>query len=201
MIYPGFIEEIAMNGKIAARLAVVAAVALLAAACGSSAPSGSSALGGSVTIAQEVALTQCMRGHGLPDFPDPSASGGFSLTTSASDTSGAVDPDSSQFQAAYGACRHLLAGDGPSVTQLQQDAQQEQQALAKALPALLKYSQCMRGHGLPTYPDPAADGLNLNGTGINPSLPQYQTAATACQSVLPAGMHFSSHSSSVSHQS
>jgi len=196
-----------MNGKTggnrgawrAGALAVVAAVAVLATACGSSAPSpASSTLGGSVTVAQELALTQCMRGHGVPDFPDPSASGGFTLTTTPS--GGAVDIDSSQVQAAYGACRHLLAGDGPSVAQLQQDAQQEQQAQDKALPGLLRFSQCMRGHGLPTFPGPTANGLNLNGSGINPGSPQFQSALKVCQSVLPAGMHISTHSSSEAHK-
>jgi hypothetical protein len=208
MTNPSF-EEAAMNGKTgiirgprrAGPLAVVAAVAVLATACGTSAPSTSgAALGGSVTVAQEISLTHCMRGHGLPDFPGPSASGGFNLTT-ANGSSGAVDPDTSQFQTAYGACRHLLAGDGPSVGQLQQDAQQEQQALQKALPALLKYSQCMRSHGLPTFPDPTANGLDLDGSGINPSSPQFQTATSACQSVLPAGMHTSQHSSQQSRSS
>jgi hypothetical protein len=184
----------------AGALAVMAAVAMLATACGGSTPSsGGSTLDGSITVAQELSLTKCMRSHGLPDFPDPDASGSFDLTT-ANGTSGAVDPDSSQFETAYGACRHLLAGDGPSVSQLQQDAQQEQQGLQQALPALLKFSQCMRGHGLPTFPNPTANGLNLSGPGNKPSSPQFQAAASACQHVLPAGMHLTPHSSQQSHQ-
>ncbi len=184
-----------MNGKIsgnraprrAGALVAVAAVAVLATACGT--PSlGSSASGASITYAQEVALAQCMRGHGVPSFPDPNASGGFSA--------GSVDLDSSQTQAAYGDCRHLLAGGGPNISQLQQEEQQEQQALAKALPMLVKYSACMRSHGLPTFPDPTASGgLELNGTGINPGSPQFQTAASACQHALPAGAQFSTHRS------
>jgi hypothetical protein len=189
-----------MNGINRGLLAAVAvaAVAVLATACGSSAPSASSALGGSVTYAQTVALAQCMRSHGLPDFPDPDSSGDFNLTTQSGDNQ-AVDPDSSQFETAYTACRHLLAGGGPSVAKLQQAAQQEQQALAQALPALLKYSQCMRSHGLPTFPNPTADGMSLNkSSGINPSSPQFQAATNACQHVLPAGMHLNAGSSSSS---
>ena len=51
----------------AGALAVAAAVAVLATACGGSAPSSASA----PTYAQELALAQCMRGHGVPNFPDP----------------------------------------------------------------------------------------------------------------------------------
>jgi hypothetical protein len=203
MIHLGF-EEAAMSGKTdgnrgprrAVALAVVAAVAVLATACGSSASSDSSALGGSVTYAQTVALAQCMRSHGLPDFPNPDSSGDFNLTTTSSSSGSAVDVDSSQFQTAYGACRHLLAGGGPSLGQLEQVAQQEQQALQKVLPVLLKYSQCMRGHGLPTFPDPTSTGFDLNGSDIDPESSQFQTAQGACQHVLPAGMQFSMHSSS-----
>ena len=36
------------------------------------------------TYAQELALAQCMRGHGVPNFPDPSASGGYTLTSNGS---------------------------------------------------------------------------------------------------------------------
>ena len=180
----------------AAALAAVAAVAVAATACGSSAPSaGSAALGGSVTFAQEVALARCMRSHGVPGFPDPSSSGGFTLTTTPNGPKGAVDIDSSQVQAAYGACRHLLSGGGPSVAQLQQHLQQEQQTQQEALPALVRFAQCMRSHGVPGFPDPPASGQATpaasKGAGINPNSPQFQAAVRACQHVLPAGAHVS----------
>ena len=59
----------------AGALAAAAAVAVLATACGGSAPSSASA----PTYAQEIALAQCMRGHGVPDFPDPRCIGGLHL--------------------------------------------------------------------------------------------------------------------------
>ena len=64
----------------AAALAVAAAVAVLTAACGGAAPSSASP----PTYAQELALAQCMRGHGVPNFPDPQASGGYSLSSNGS---------------------------------------------------------------------------------------------------------------------
>jgi hypothetical protein len=143
----------------------------------------------SPTYPHEVALAQCMRSHGLPDFPDPDPSTG-SFSSSVLSTF-----DDSQGQAAYGACRHLLGDGAPSLARLEQLAQQEQAARQKALPELLKFSQCVRSHGVPNFPDPTPSGLNLNGTGINPSSPQVQAALKACQKAAP-GLHFSAHSSS-----
>lgn len=178
----------------AAALAAAAAVAVLATACGSSAPS-TGALGGSVTFAQEVALARCMRSHGAPDFPDPTASGGFHLTTTSNGPRGSVDIDSSQIQAAYGACRHLLAGGGPSVAELQQRLQEAQQRREQDLPALVRFAQCMRHHGVPDFPDPAGNGQATpapgKSAGINATSTQVQAALGACHQLLPPGMHVS----------
>ena len=178
----------------AGALAVAAAVAVLATACGGSAPSSVSA----PTYAQVLALAQCMHSHGLPNFPDPNASGGYSLTSNGS-IEGAggssVDIDSSQAQAAYGDCRHVLPG-APSISQLEQLEQQEQQRQEQALPELLKYSQCMRSHGVPNFPDLGQSDQSPapgNKTAINPNSPQFQAASTACQHLLPPGAHVSIH--------
>ena len=64
----------------------------------------------------------------------------------------------------------------------------------RALPGLLKFSQCMRGHGVPNFPDPPASGQPPpapKDAGINPKSPQFLAAARACQHVLPAGVHIS----------
>jgi hypothetical protein len=183
----------------AAALAVMAAAAVLATGCGARfGPSAARpAQSGPVTVAQELALAQCMRGHGVPSFPDPGA-GGFHVNASLL-SSGTV-------LTAYGACRHLLAGGGPSIAQLQQDAQNGQQAEQKALPALVKFAQCMRGHGVPGFPDPPASGQSAPAapktSGINASSPRFQAAVSACQHVLPAGAHlsFGTHATSVTPQ-
>jgi hypothetical protein len=199
-----------MNGKTggnrglrrAGALAVAAAVAVLAAGCavpvhvsfgGGSASSSASA----PTYAQELALAQCMRGHGEPNFPDPNPSEGYALTSNGS-IEGAggssIDINSSQAQAAYGDCRHLLPG-GPSISQLEQDVQQEQQRQAQALPELLAWEQCVRSHGVPNFslglggqsPAPGTSGA------FNPNSPQFQAALTACRHLLPPGAHVSIH--------
>ena len=181
----------------AGALAVAAAVAVLATACGGgSAPSSASP----PTYAQVLALAQCMRGHGVPDFPDPNASGSYTLTSNGS-IEGAggssIDINSSQAQAAYGDCRHLLPG-GPSISQLEQ---QEQQRQEKALPELLKWEQCVRSHGVPNFnlglggqsPAPGNSGA------FNPNSPQFQAALSACQHLLPPGA--SVHISTQTHAS
>ncbi len=180
----------------AGALAVAAAVAVLATACGGgSDPSAAS----TPTYAQELALAQCMRSHGVPTFPDPGASGGYTLTSNGSieGTGGSpIDINNSQAQAAYGDCRHLLPG-APSIAQLEQRVQQEQQARARALPGLLKWEQCVRSHGMPTFnlglggqnPVPGKSGA------VNPNSPAFQSALTACQHLLPPGAHVSINTS------
>ena len=177
----------------AGALAVAAAVAVLATACGggSDPPSASAP-----TYAQVLALAQCMRSHGVPTFPDPDTSGGYTLTSNGS-IEGAggssIDIDSSQAQAAYGDCRHLLPG-GPSISQLEQDVQQAKQRQEQALPEMLKYSECVRSHGVPTFPDfgqSAQSPAPGNSGPINLNSPQVQAALSACQHLLPSGVHVS----------
>ncbi len=190
----------------AGALAVAAAVAVLAAGCavhvslgGGSAPSSASP----PTYAQVLALAQCMRGHGVPNFPDPNASGSYTLTSNGS-IEGAggssIDINSSQAQAAYGDCRHLVPG-GPSISQLEQLEQQEQQKQEKALPELLTWEQCVRSHGVPNFnlglggqsPAPGNSGA------FNPNSPQFQAALSACHHLLPPGA--SVHISTQTHAS
>jgi hypothetical protein len=58
-------------------------------------------------------------------------------------------------------------------------------AAAKAL----KYSECMRAHGEPDFPDPDSHGnfkMSISG-GMNPNSPTFQTAENDCQSLQPSG--------------
>jgi len=184
-------------------LAAVAAAATLASACGSSAPSSDSgtasvdtyAFGGSVTVTQVQALARCMRSHGAPGFPSPSASGSFTLTTKPNGPRGAVDIDSSHIVTAYGACRHLLSGGGPSIAELRQDVREQQQKQRQAFPALVSFAKCMRSHGVPNFPIPQPGGKSSPPSGKesvpNPTSPRFRAAEGACQHLLPAGTHIS----------
>jgi hypothetical protein len=120
-------------------------------------------------------FSACMRSHGVPNFPDPNGQG--SITFGSSD---GIDPGSPQFQSAQKACQKLLPNGGaPS------PAQQ-----AKAQAATLRFSACMRSHGVPKFPDPSFSGgrisLRINASsGIDPQSPQFQAAQKACQGSLP----------------
>ena len=81
----------------------------LAACGGSGAPGG----GGTATSAKAdfatlLKFSQCMRAHGLPNFPDPGAGGGLQFTPSSG-----MNPQSPAVQAAQKACRKLMPGGGP----------------------------------------------------------------------------------------
>jgi hypothetical protein len=54
---------------------------------------------------------------------------------------------------------------------------------------VLKFSRCMRSHGVPNFPDPKNGGeLSLVGTGVNRNSPAFQSASKACQSLMPGGV-------------
>lgn len=150
----------------AGALAAATVVTVLATACGG----GSAPTAASTAAYTQETLAQCMRGHGVPGFPGPSASGGYTLTASGS-LKGAggvsIDIGSSTVQAAYNDCQYLQPG-APSIGQLEQKVRQARQEEARALPELRKYLQCVRSHGGPA---PAA--------------------LRACQHLLPPGAHAS----------
>ena len=77
-------------------------------------------------------------------------------------------------------CKHLLPnnGNGPTQGQLQQ-------MMAQAL----KYTDCMRSHGVPNFPDPkeSSGGISIGGPGLDPNSPQFQAAQNDCRSLAPGG--------------
>lgn len=168
---------------------------VLAAACGGGGspgpgvPSGGSGSpattappqAGGAAQASGLAYSQCMRSHGITNFPDPSGSGGIDISAGSG-----VDPNSPQYQAATKACESVAPGGGTT-------AQQQQNYTAD-----LKYAQCMQARG-EEVPDPKAPGSGPssqsnpkgNGTassgGIDPNSPQFISANKACQHYLPTG--------------
>jgi hypothetical protein len=166
-------------GRTAAALASCALLAT-AAACGNSAAAAggssnaggnSSSTAGSAQSQQDLAYAQCMRSHGVGDFPDPNPGGGFggSITSEVLN-----NPD---YATANSACKHLLPGGG-SGNKVQQNES-----------AFLQHAQCMRAHGVPDYPDPNP-GVNprtaLQQAGINVHSPQVQAASRICDRLLPS---------------
>jgi hypothetical protein len=160
--------------------AALAGVALLAAACGggsasTTAPPGSQ--GGSNPGDTAVAYSQCMRAHGVPNFPDPNPSTPWKPFSGPYLQQAGVDPGSPRFQPASQACQHLM----PHVSMT---AAQRQQVLSQAL----RYAACMRTHGVPDFPDPSTSSTGGVSFNLEPNLvntPQFGSAAQACRSVDP----------------
>jgi hypothetical protein len=124
-------------------------------------------------------FASCMRSHGVPKFPDPSANGSVTFGSGTG-----VDPQSPAFQKAEKACRKYTPNGGKAPSPAEQ---------AKAQAAALKFSACMRSHGLPKFPDPqfssGRTSLKVGRTsGIDPSSRVFQAAQKACQKDLPGAL-------------
>jgi hypothetical protein len=119
---------------------------------------------------------QCIRAHGVPNFPDPSATGGLAIPSD-------INTESPAFKSAEQACSSLAGNvGGPSSP--------ESRKLE-----LLALARCMRAHGAPNFPDPTStppppsSGNVLGGNGTYLALgtaqerqsPAYERAAAACQ--------------------
>lgn len=173
------------SGSTAAVILVLALLALGTSACGgggstsSNPPAASGGQSSGSHYQQAVKYSQCMRSHGVPNFPDPNSDGSITLNSNVKNgqvQGNGINQDSPQFQSAEKTCTKLVGNGGaPTAAQLQQ-------ALAEAL----AFSQCMRTHGIPKWPDPTVkngklQGFDLNGTHIDPQSPQFQSALTTCQ--------------------
>jgi hypothetical protein len=151
-------------------LAAMVGIALLAAACGGGGSSpAASATGGSAQYQKELAYSQCMRSHGVPNFPDPDSQGNLPPLQQGRN---GVSPQA--VQSAENACRHLQTSGGPGTPQQQAKLTQG-----------LNFARCMRAHGVPNFPDPTAvnGGMGFNLSGLDLHSPQYQSATRACQSL------------------
>jgi hypothetical protein len=54
----------------------------------------------------------------------------------------------------------------------------------QAVERALKFSECMRSHGVPSFPDPSGGGhtrIGGPGSGIDLDSPQFKAAQKACQ--------------------
>ena len=60
-------------------------------------------------LRQGLALSDCMRRNGVPNFPDPRSGAGGAMVIRIAPNSG-IDPQSPQFQKAQQACRKLAGG-------------------------------------------------------------------------------------------
>lgn len=194
-------SRLARAGRLTLALAGVAGLGLLASACGGSPAEGVARIdstastttgSGSGDPAYSVctdktlacrrknaaAYSDCMRKHGVTNFPDPDSEGNLKVTSGVGRNGQrtGVDVNSPQFRTAQQACQKLQPGGGRPNPQEQ--ARERQAALA--------FSACMRSHGVPKYPDPEfpADGGVLmrigKNAGVDPSSPQFKAAQKTC---------------------
>lgn len=154
--------------RVLAALALIAVAALIT-ACGSSAPAGTGANSTSTNARAGLKFAECMRAHGVSDFPDPSASGKLTIDEVANGSS--LNTQSPAFTQALGACKTL---EPAGFTGSKRSAQQQA--------AALKFAQCMRENGVPDFPDPTLNGPLIDTTRI-PS-----TAQPGGMSALHAAM-------------
>jgi hypothetical protein len=166
---------------------------LLAAGCGGgSSGAGVAQLGANTTStntssssggsgnADPAAFSACMRENGVPTFPDPDSQGRIRLGgQTANGRKVGLDPNSRQFKRALQACRRLL----PAAKTPQQLATDREQAL--------RFSRCVRAHGVPKFPDPAV-GANgriefpvAAGSHLDKNSPQFRAARKACEKLIP----------------
>lgn len=174
-----------MEMRIARGLLIAVGMSLVLTGCAKShAGSGvATAAKGTVTLsASPKALSDaemaekfgdCMRANGVPNFVDPKINGGgMQMNVPEGTPKETVD-------AAMAKCRQYLPNGGQPP---KQDPAMVEQAR--------KFSQCMRDHGLPNFPDPGADGgvqLDLGKLGVSgPDDPRLTAAQSACEHLLPA---------------
>jgi len=159
----------------AVALAVLAGAALLTAACSTPSAGGSGTASTAQTAAYRanIAFAQCMRTHGVPDFPDPQPGTDFAVSGTPQ------GPPTTPSAKAYAACQHLLPNESSSSTG---------SVTAQELAEGVALAQCLRAHGEPSFPDPTVvnGSLSFNFTGTDSS--QFKAAVSACRSAVPAGV-------------
>ena len=135
-------------------LAVTCATMLTACGTSGNPPKASASAG--------VRFAECIRAHGVTDFPDPGGSFPPGLKQSPA------------FRSAMQTCLKLEppgTSTGKRFTEVQRIA-------------ALRQVRCLRNHGMPNFPDPTfpASGGELFPTipGFNPESPAFKRAAAAC---------------------
>jgi len=161
-----------------AALGLIAMVALIS-ACGSSAPAetGSGGNNSAANAQQAVRFAECMRSNGVSDFPDPGASGKFTIDGIVNGSS--LDLSTPAFKQAMSACKDL---EPAGFTGSKRSSQEQQ--------AALKFAKCMRENGVPDFPDPTPNGPLIDtsripsaaGRGAR-SIPGFPAAASKCTTI------------------
>ena len=145
-----------------------------------------------------------MRSHGVPDYPDPSSGGGFAIQSSANGSNATVSVNGHNVNVSGPALQRAMSRcqkygpHGPPISGSQ---------LAAIRQGAVKMAECMRSHGVPSFPDPkvsagpGGSGIQVeigggSGTGggnsgspkqVTRSSPAFQKAMTTCQKYMRVG--------------
>jgi hypothetical protein len=178
--------------RICTAIIAVAALTLVVAACGGDPASVKSPSGqGAANSSSAVSYSNCMRSHGVPDYPDP-GSGGQVPKGSAQQ----FGVSGSQLEAAEQACQHVYPTDGGSFQQLIQECEMTgdcpQAVVQRTLNVMREYAQCMRSRGVPNFPDPTLDSegrpfFNASAAGISHQYthsPQFAAKDATCERLV-----------------
>jgi hypothetical protein len=161
-------------------LAALATLAMGVAGCGNGTQGGPAGTGDSTIASQSngassihekaVKFAECMRTNGVNTFPDPAASGSFTIDGVLNGSS--LDPNSAAWKQAMGVCKNLQPPEftGSKVT-------------PQLRTARLRFAQCIRDNGVPDFPDPTANGPLVDTNRI-PS-----AATPSGMTALNAAMH------------
>ena len=118
--------------------------------------------------ASTEAIVVCYRAHGDPGFPDPVYDPGDG------EWHFAVSPNTAPASTRQ-ACQHLFPSVNPSPPVPQAEFQQ-----------LVRLAECIRQHGVPTWPDPDPDGAFGLPPALQTKTPAYVRAASACRRYIPS---------------
>lgn len=126
------------------------------------------------------AWASCMRSHGDPNQVDPTIDthGVINITIGAGASQALASEVKGGTDKQTGTCSQYLSA--------------AQRALREAFPvspppsnsALLNYASCMRANGVPTYPDPTTEKMNLS--GIDTNSPTFLRANDICGKKIDA---------------
>lgn len=180
----------------AAGVLLALAATITIAACGGSGTSGS---GSASTGDTALKFAACVRAHGVPDYPDPSSTGGeqVRVTPNKMTVDGHTLAETpTAVQRAMTDCRkYSPTATGPATSAAQ---------LTKLKAGALAMAKCMRANGVPNFPDPQVgtgpgghgvsvgirlgSGTKGSGGGINPNSPAFRAAQKKCNPLMTADL-------------
>jgi hypothetical protein len=142
----------------------------VASAGGTASPTTSAKAGDADEAEAALKYVQCMRENGVPNMADPKVgdNGEVQMDLNAD----GLDP--AKVDAAQEKCKKLLPNGG-----------EPQKIDPQRLEQLRQYSKCMRENGLPDFPDPSDQGLQLDGNKFPPDDPKMKAANEKCSRYMP----------------